>query len=408
MRPTLHLDFANTRRLDPRITFARASSGTYFDQFGLLKSASANTPRFDHDPLTGECKGLLIEELRTNLLTYSEQFDNAAWGKTNLTITANAATSPDGTQSADKIVSAAVTGYESLSRTISVTAGTFYTYSAYAKASEFNCLSLQAGGTTWQVQANSGVRFNLTTGVMTAYNGQNVSNARLENVGNGWFRCSVTWECTVTTSTGVVSLIQSNLDSLAQPTGDGVSGLYLWGAQLEAGSFPTSYIPTTSASATRAADVAQMTGANFSSWYRQDEGTFVADGQVAFAGSSSRCFLSADDGTANERHQIRFNGVSALSTICVDGGVAQASPGSVAGTFTMGVNHATAYTYRINDIHAAMDGVPFTPDTAATIPTPTQLQIGNGAGINYLSGAIRRLTYYPKRLDNATLQALSA
>ncbi|MCP4789420.1 MAG: hypothetical protein GY881_04195, partial [Gammaproteobacteria bacterium] len=93
--PDLNLDFANSKELDPRITFTRSSVGTYVDENGIIQTAVDDQPRFDHDPATGESLGLLIEESRTNLLTYSEQFDQ--WDKgNNTTITPNAATAPDG------------------------------------------------------------------------------------------------------------------------------------------------------------------------------------------------------------------------------------------------------------------------------------------------------------------------
>ncbi len=105
MRPTLLLDFANSLTVDPRITFTRASTATYFDAAGVLSSAANNVPRIDYDPETLICKGLLIEEARTNLLTYSEQFDNAAWIKSNanISVTSTNSTSPDGTASADTV-----------------------------------------------------------------------------------------------------------------------------------------------------------------------------------------------------------------------------------------------------------------------------------------------------------------
>jgi hypothetical protein len=101
--PSLYLNFVNNEVLDPRITFTRASTATYVGSDGLIKTAATNVPRFAHDPVTGEGLGLLIEEARTNLLLYSEQSDNAAWGKTNILTTANAVIAPDGTLTADKI-----------------------------------------------------------------------------------------------------------------------------------------------------------------------------------------------------------------------------------------------------------------------------------------------------------------
>lgn len=100
LRPSLLLDFANSGRVDPRITFSRVSTATYFDNKGVLRTAPAGVPRIDYDPATGECRGLLVEEQRTNFLRYSEEFDNAYWIKARSSITTNAVTAPDGTLSA--------------------------------------------------------------------------------------------------------------------------------------------------------------------------------------------------------------------------------------------------------------------------------------------------------------------
>ena len=114
IRPTLDLNFAATKVLDDRITFTRDSLGTYTDDMGIVKYASNNTPRFDHDPTTGESLGLLIEESRTNQFPYSSEFDNGAWNTSNSNATANQITAPDGTTSADKITADATATENSL------------------------------------------------------------------------------------------------------------------------------------------------------------------------------------------------------------------------------------------------------------------------------------------------------
>ena len=81
VRPTLNLDFAKTKVLDPRITYTRASTATFVGSNGLIQTAASGAARFDHNPTTGESLGLLVEEARTNRVTYSEQFDNAGWAE---------------------------------------------------------------------------------------------------------------------------------------------------------------------------------------------------------------------------------------------------------------------------------------------------------------------------------------
>ena len=114
-RPSLNLNFARSKTLDPRITFTRTSTGTYVDEIGIIRYSSADEPRFDHDPVTGECKGLLIEESRQNLLTYSADISNAAWGKTNSSI-GPTTTAPDGTSTAYKLIENSTNGYHFISQ----------------------------------------------------------------------------------------------------------------------------------------------------------------------------------------------------------------------------------------------------------------------------------------------------
>ena len=108
-RPSLNLNFQGGK-LDSRVTFARSTTGTFVGSDGLIQTAAINTPRFDYDPVTLACKGLLIEEQRVNLLTYSDDFSNAAWTKTNATVTANAVAAPDGTTTADTLTASGANG----------------------------------------------------------------------------------------------------------------------------------------------------------------------------------------------------------------------------------------------------------------------------------------------------------
>lgn len=242
--PTLSLNFL-TGTLDPRITFTRASGATYTDSTGTLKLATSNTPRFDYDPVTLSAKGLLIEEQRTNLLTYSDQFDNAAWIKNNITVTSNAITSPDGNLTADKMIATAVAGIHKTR--VAIVLGTQYTFTIYAKAAEYQYLTLND-----DASGASGIGVNLSTGEYIV--GVSLSSVgSINKLSNGWYRIKFSW---IAGSAVMNVHLQTSLTtSDSNFTGDGTSGVYLWGAQLEAGSFATSYIPTTTAQATRAASL---------------------------------------------------------------------------------------------------------------------------------------------------------
>jgi hypothetical protein len=190
-------------------------------------------------------------------------------------------------------------------------------------------------------------------------------------------------------------------------TGDGTSGLFVWGAQLEAGAFPTSYIPTSTATVTRSADVASISGSNFDGWYRQDEGTFL--GEAVATGTSTDSIGTAiglaaiTDGTNAER--IRF-GAFTTNTIWVDGNTTQANLSS--GTLAAGSLLKLASSYAVDNFSLVRNAGAIQTDTSGTLPTVTQMEIGRSAVANgFYTGTIRRLTYWPQRLPNSTLQAVT-
>jgi hypothetical protein len=224
-----------------------------------LQTAASGVARFDHDPVTTESLGLLIEEQRTNLLTYSEDFTDGSWVKSNTTITSNTITAPDGTLTGDKLVETSGAGVRQLYKTPSLSAVS-HSFSAYFKASERYWFKLNLTG--------SGAYFDLSTGVIGTIDAG--VTAAMTAVGNGWYRCSIVR--TVSAGTNYTEIQLALTNGGGSYTGDGYSGIFIWGAQLEAGAFPTSYIPTVASQVTRAADSASMTGTNFSDWYRADEG----------------------------------------------------------------------------------------------------------------------------------------
>ena len=229
-------------------------------------SAVNSAPRFDHNPTTGESLGLLVEEARTNLVLRSEEFDSGSWTKIATTVTADAIVSPSGALNADKLAETTANSTHYAVQSVSVTA-TSRTASIYVKAGERTQARIEHSGNTGGAARR--ITINLSTGTITGAStigtgGLNSFSESIVSVGNGWYRVISTIDPTVTLGNTEALLVQV-LDSTGQATytGDGTSGFYVWGAQLEAGAFPTSYVPTTSATVTRAADVASITGASF-------------------------------------------------------------------------------------------------------------------------------------------------
>ncbi len=257
LRPSLDVDIVGSKTLSPLASFSRASTGTYYDANGVLRTAGVNEPRFNCDPATGEFKGLLVEESRTNLLTYSEQFDNGAWSVYNCSITPNTTISPDGTLTADTFVYGSIAA--GVYRTYSQT-GT-YTASVYGKFNTLKWLKLDAVYTTPAASAF----FDLQNGVIGNTSG---CTANITSVGNGWYRCSITY----TTNAASARFSIYGTDTNGVSSGTAGTNFYIWGAQLEQGSSATSYIPTTSAAVTRQADQLSISKVT-SSWFNSVNGT---------------------------------------------------------------------------------------------------------------------------------------
>ncbi len=381
-------------RLDPRITFTRATTATFFNQLGVLTSAASGVARFDYNPTTLAARGLLIEEQRTNSELYSEDFANAHWQKNQATVTSNVIIAPDGNLTGDKLITNSGLGNGQVFATVALTASTTFTFSCFAKAGEWSWSNLATRGPE---NIDIGAWFNLSAGTVGTVSA-NVT-ASITPVGNGWYRCAITR----TTGTGATAsrqrIYSTNADNTLS-TGDGTSGIYIWGAQLEAGDFATSYIPTTTTALTRNADAASMTGTNFSSWYNASEGTVVVNTSAAFSGTNVA--FSASDGTNNNAINIYWNSALAQFQIRSSGSTQALLTGSTSTSFKM------VGAYQANNFAASLNGGSVNTDTSGAIPTVDRLSIGSlGAGGSILNGTISRIAYYPTRLANTQLQALT-
>ena len=387
------------------ITFTRSTTATFVGSNGLIQSAAINAPRFDFSPVTLAPLGFLIEEQRVNLALYSEQFDNAVYIKVRSSITANATTSPDGTATADKLVEDTTATSTHLIQLqggfSSFVSGTTYVISGYAKVGERTSASISMG-TDAGVFAGQSANFDFSTGAISAQSG--VATFAMTDAGNGWYR----WSIAATAAASGAGAIRFSLigpSGSTTYTGDGASGLFLWGNQIEAGAFPTSYIPTVASTVTRTADIAVMTGTDFSPWYNQNEGTIIASwSTTSVVVPSTLGVFGVSDGTTAERIQIRrIAGSNDAGFIVVDGGATQYTNTITASSEI----NISALAYRVNDFISANNGTLGAADLSGTLPTPTQAEIGFGQGLTYLNGRLRNITYYPTRLTDAQLQALT-
>jgi hypothetical protein len=370
-------------------------------------SAAYYGPRFDYDPVTLAPRGLLIEEQRTNLLTYSEQFDNAAWTKSNAPVTANVGVAPDGTTTADKVTPSVSNTIKFVNGSPTYVAATAQpvTHSCYAKADGYSKLALRESAVT-----GAYVSFDLSTGsVIETGNAGSivVSNATITSVGNGWYRLAMT--CTNISSTqnngfGIWPLSPSY--TTGQPaslswTGNGTSGIFIWGAQLEAGAFATSYIPTVASQVTRSADVATMTGTNFSSWYNTTQGTIF----VSFTGAPAQARVWATTTTGGQTISDNDGGGNNARTSMFN--VAYTDTGGT--PTTTGLQYKIAYGYKQSDYASSTNGGTVQTSANATAPTAqSAVTFGSTGTANFLNGHIRQIAYYNTRLPNDQLQALTS
>jgi hypothetical protein len=368
-----------------------------------LLTAASGVARFDHNPTTFESLGLEIEEQRANLLTYSEQFDNAAWTKSDATVTANTIVSPNGTVDADKLVENTATSTHSIVSGITPTASTAYTGTVYIKAAErqFAFVGLNGGGIV------SFASINLSTGAVSVATGTPTVSAA--SVGNGWYRVSVTATTASTVFLGFdIRISTDGVWANRSYTGNGFNGIFIWGAQMEAGTFSTSYIPTVASQVTRAADAASMTGTNFSSWYNQGEGTLYADWSAAPPVVSTLRALAVIGQSTAGNDIILSVGNNVANYIILSGGASQTNLNPTATSAQTGGKVAAGY--KVNDFAVVANNGTASTDALGILPSnPNQLLIGvYGTNPATLCGTIRKIAYYPVRVTNAQLQGLTS
>ena len=426
IRPTLDLNFAATKTLDRRITFTRDGVGTYTDDMGIIKYSSNNTPRFDHDPVTGESLGLLIEESRTNQMIYSSDItnngsQNTSYGVQNGTVTGDQTTAPDGTTTADKYAANSTNGLHRVDLFFTsgqISNSTAYTFSVFVKANGYDKLHIRYGGYNAD---NHGLGYDLSDGTTFAgkFDGTSslgaVTSSSMIAYPNGWYRCSFTFTTASDATSGSAAIFYyiSNSESTTNFAGDGSSGMYFWGAQMEIGSFPTSYISTSGSTVTRAADLVKITGTNFTDFYNQNEGTFFIDSAVARGSAYQGYVGSTTNSTANGGPSYNFNSLMSdadnsdiLLNIWDGTGSAQALIPIAHPTGNM----KAAGAFKDNDFAISMNGSAVSTDTSGTIDTnQDQLWIGRRpyANAGWLNNSIKRVVYYNKRLPNAQLQGLT-
>ena len=386
---------------------AQAETGDIATDYIATTSAAvsvgpvANLPRLDYSG-GASCPKLLLEPQRTNVFTSSEQFDSADWLKQAVTVVANAATSPDGYTNADLIYPSSSGAIRAVYQPKTISASTDYTQSVYVKSAGKNFAALfdlsgGVGTTLW---------VNLTTGEITNGGGSNVSNRFATNVGNGWWRIGFTQS--IAGTNGYMHVYGTDAAGSANVTVNGTDGIYAYGAQLEAGAYATSYIPTLSAASTRGAESCYKT--SISDLIGQTEGTIFGEIEKLSGDEFASWRFSISDNTNDNwiflsleddfdlRVYVRKNGStnndSQINNKFVDDGV-----------------YKIAMAYANNDVAVYVNGSLAYSSFSASIPNTTQFLI-SGSGSQTGSsqnkkGKINQAILFPTRLTNAELAALT-
>jgi hypothetical protein len=354
-----------------------------------LLTAPINSPRFDFNPTTGESLGLLIEQSSTNLLTYSQDFSNAAWTKTRSSVTTSANIAPDGTQTAQVLYEDTSNNSHLTYEAYTITAGNPYIFSMYAKAWTRTQLGITFDNVSWSFDLSAGTILSGSAGTITP-------------VGNGWYRITC-YRASITTASSFVFIIINNAGA-GSYQGNGYSGIYIWGAQLEALAFPTSYIPTTSAQVTRASDKAVIL--NVSGIYNPTQGTILVQGSQNSTFGQNYPLASFSDGTLTNKLYTELYGAITYGIAGNSATLTGQSVGAIKTPFKM------ALAAQTNDAQLCTNGTLNQSSSSLTMPPNiSELDIGCfinfGSQIRTYNGCISKIAYYPIRVTNAQLQALT-
>ncbi len=390
----------------PAGTFTRSTTGTRLGQAGLIETVAAGSVRREWGA-DGASRGWLIEASATNLLTYSEQFNNAVWTKTRVSVTANAAVAPDGTMTAYKVSESTDTNGHFINQSVAVSNPATYAVSIFLKGAERTvCDIITASGNG----TYSAISVNLSTLTIGAPKTSGLPSAAgsssITDVGNGWCRVNMLFIGSIIGFSGCqIRLTNGSTDAY---TGDGTSGIYVWGAKIESGLFSTSYIPTTSTNVVRSADAWTLPLAT--SWFHASAGTMFAAGRTALGAPATgavQVLAQYDDGSAGNRIRIGRDGNKILRCVVTTAGteVVNLNLGTVADATAFRV----AFSWSSSGFSASLNGETCVTTTAATLPSGlTAHRIGSdAAGGSQWGGHISHDVYFPAALSDAQLQAIT-
>ena len=385
--------------------FTRSGSATRINAQGLIETVGSGVSRLNYPMIDGVVKGCpshILEPQRTQLVQYSEDFSDSSWIKSGPTLTYNQGISPDGGNNATKIIPSTSNTSQDIFATVTALGSTVYTRSFFAKADGYNWIYIQQ----YDGLTNLGAWFDLSTGLIG--NTQSNVTSDIKYYGNDWYKCSVTF---TTQSSGSneraqIRVVGSNGASTLQ--GNGIDGVLIWGAQVEQGSYPTSYIPNygTAAGVTRSAETA--TGSGDAATFNDSEGVLMIESATLSESDITARYFQLSDGsvTANGLTFRYYTTTNYFQALYYTNGAYQA----VLSIFLPDSSefNKIAFKYKTNDFSLFVNGIKVGSDAnGSTGYTLSNLSFNNN-GFDSFEGSTKQLQYFDTALSDTDLEKLTS
>ena len=380
--------------------FTRASTATRVNKDGLIDTVASGVPRLEYpiiNGVVGDTPSLLLEPSRTNLLTYSSGF-TTDWNNTNITINSNSIISPDGTQNATKFIPDTTSGQHFLDRN-GVTVNSNASASIFAKKGEYKRFSIRSYFTGANAIFDVNIGFVISASSVTA---------EIKDYGNGWFRCSLNETLNVNYGYGIFVMEDDSNNPLDNYAGNNIDGMYFYGAQLEESSYPTSYIPTSGTTVTRAEETCIDSGST--SEINSQEGVLFCEIASNSETADTRQVISLGDGsTGNNRVSIEYNsGTTNEIKLQLRTATLQASlPHTVDSTKTF---HKVVGRYKLNDVQLWIDGFRVGRDQTSDVSAVDTLQVLSFRipATSYFFGRCKQLISFKEYLTDSEIEDLTS
>jgi hypothetical protein len=384
----------------------RATTATRVNEDGIIENVASNTPRIDYDTVGG-CPSVLLEPQRTNLLTYSDDFSNTVWMKDNLNVIPNTTISPNGTFTASTVNEGGGAGVHFLYNYSlpNLIIGNNYTETIFAKKNQDDWIQLafslsSFSSATW-------ANFNLSTGQIGNKGANAVAN--IVALKDGYYKISLTGISTINGNSAICFVAPTNntnsVNRIIGYQGTNRNNFYIWGAQLEQGSYATSYIPTVGSAVTRNADVISKTG--ISSLIGQTEGVLFVECSN-FKNNTNASHISLCENTSlDNRNLLIFNIDGTVRFFVCSYGVIQINS-LLSEIYNLEDVKKIAISYKLNDFKAYINGVlVFSQNTFNPSSNLSILNFSDQSGNNLFNGKVKQLQLYKTALTDAEMVTLT-